>query len=87
MLIGVLLVCFGKVFFFKLGGDKIGCWCLDIYFRGFEKLGVKFVYDFEIDFYSVEGKELMGIYFLMDEILVMGIVNVVMVVFMVKGII
>lgn len=47
MLVGLLVVCFGKVLILKLGGDKIGCWCLDIYFIGIQKLGVCFNYDEE----------------------------------------
>ncbi len=53
MIMGPLLARFGKAYFPKPGGDKIGRRRLDTHFYGFEKLGAKFNFDSTEIFYTV----------------------------------
>ena len=78
MIMGPLLARFGKAYFPKPGGDKIGRRRLDTHFFGFEKLGAKFIFDSEEIFYTVEASQLKGAYILLDEASVTGTANVLM---------
>lgn len=85
MIVGPLLARFGKAAIPKPGGDKIGRRRLDTHFLGFEKLGAKFVYDSEKNFFQVDASELTGAYILMDEASVTGTANIVMAAVLAKG--
>ncbi len=78
MIIGPLLARFGQGFMPKPGGDKIGRRRLDTHFIGFQKLGARFNFDTDTNYYSVEGKNLQGTYMLLDEASVTGTANIVM---------
>ncbi|MEZ4805570.1 MAG: UDP-N-acetylglucosamine 1-carboxyvinyltransferase [Bacteroidia bacterium] len=80
MIIGPLLARFGKGYIPSPGGDKIGRRRLDTHFIGFMKLGAKFEYLSDEQFYKVtapEGK-LKGCYMLLDEASVTGTANILM---------
>jgi len=78
MIMGPLLARFGKAYFPKPGGDKIGRRRLDTHFYGFEKLGARFVFNPDEIFYTVEAANLKGTYILLDEASVTGTANIVM---------
>ena len=78
MIVGPLLARFGKGYIPKPGGDKIGRRRLDTHFEGFIKLGAKFRYSREDQFYGVEAKKLKGTYMLLEEASVTGTANIVM---------
>lgn len=78
MIMGPLLARFGKAYFPKPGGDKIGRRRLDTHFIGFEKLGAKFNFNAEDIFYTVEASEMKGTYMLLDEASVTGTANILM---------
>jgi len=86
MIVGPLLARFGKAAIPKPGGDKIGRRRLDTHFLGFEKLGAKFNYDAETEFFNVDASNLQGTYILLDEASVTGTANVVMAAVLAKGI-
>jgi UDP-N-acetylglucosamine 1-carboxyvinyltransferase len=85
MLVGPLLARFGKGYIPQPGGDKIGRRRLDTHFIGFQKLGAKFTYVAEQQFYKVEGMPLKGTYMLLDEASVTGTANIVMAAVMAEG--
>ena len=85
MIIGPLLARFGHASMPKPGGDKIGRRRLDTHFLGFEKLGAKFNFDTNDNFYEVNAKELKGAYMLLDEASVTGTANILMAASMAKG--
>lgn len=85
MIMGPLLARFGKAFFPKPGGDKIGRRRLDTHFYGFEKLGCTFRFDSEEIFYTVEAKNFKGAYMLLDEASVTGTANILMAAVMAPG--
>ena len=78
MIMGPLLARFGKAYFPKPGGDKIGRRRMDTHFYGFEKLGAKFVFNPDEIFYTVEASNLKGSYILLDEASVTGTANIIM---------
>ncbi len=78
MIMGPLLARYGKAYFPKPGGDKIGRRRLDTHFIGFEKLGAKFNFDEKDIFYTVEASEMRGTYMLLDEASVTGTANILM---------
>lgn len=78
MIMGPLLARFGKAYFPKPGGDKIGRRRLDTHFFGFEKLGAEFVFNPDEIFYTVEASNLKGAYILLDEASVTGTANIIM---------
>ena len=78
MIMGPLLARFGKAYFPKPGGDKIGRRRLDTHFYGFEKLGARFEFLPDEIFYTVHAETLRGTYILLDEASVTGTANVVM---------
>ncbi len=86
MLVGPLLARFGKGYIPQPGGDKIGRRRLDTHFIGFQKLGAKFTYVADQQFYKVEGRPLKGTYMLLDEASVTGTANIVMAAVMAEGI-
>ena len=85
MIVGPLLARFGKGYIPRPGGDKIGRRRLDTHFEGFIKLGAKFRYNKDENFYGVEAKELIGTYMLLDEASVTGTANILMAAVMAKG--
>ena len=85
MLVGPMLARFGKGFIPKPGGDKIGRRRLDTHFLGFEKLGAKFEYDSQNNFYRVYGTNLKGTYLHLDEPSVTGTANIIMCAVMAQG--
>lgn len=85
MIIGPLLTRFGKGYIPSPGGDKIGRRRLDTHFIGFEKLGAKFEYLKDENFYKVKAGRLTGNYMLLEEASVTGTANIVMAATMAKG--
>ena len=85
MIMGPLLARYGKAYFPKPGGDKIGRRRLDTHFIGFEKLGAKFNFDAEDIFYTVEASEMKGAYMLLDEASVTGTANILMAAVLTQG--
>jgi UDP-N-acetylglucosamine 1-carboxyvinyltransferase len=85
MLAGPMLARFKKAYVPKPGGDKIGRRRLDTHIIGFEKLGAKFEYNDEHDFFQLIAPELRGTYMLLDEPSVTGTANIVMAAIMAKG--
>ena len=85
MVVGPMLGRFGKGYIPQPGGDKIGRRRLDTHFIGFQKLGAKFEYNAEAQFYKVEASNLQGCYMLLDEASVTGTANIVMAAVFAKG--
>jgi UDP-N-acetylglucosamine 1-carboxyvinyltransferase len=85
MLAGPMLARFKKAYIPKPGGDKIGRRRLDTHIIGFEKLGAKFEYNVENNFFQLVGHELKGTYMLLDEPSVTGTANIIMAAVMAKG--
>lgn len=85
MVVGPLLARFGKAFIPRPGGDKIGRRKVDTHFIGFTKLGARFGYDGNEDFFSVEAEKLTGTYMHLDEASVTGTANLVMAAVLAKG--
>lgn len=85
MIVGPLLARFGRAAIPKPGGDKIGRRRLDTHFLGFEKLGAKFNYDAETNFFHVDAQHLKGAYILLDEASVTGTANIVMTAVLAEG--
>ncbi|MFW6350894.1 MAG: UDP-N-acetylglucosamine 1-carboxyvinyltransferase [Bacteroidota bacterium] len=78
MIMGPLLARYGKAYFPKPGGDKIGRRRMDTHFFGFEQLGATFNFDSDEIFYTVRAEKLKGAYILLDEASVTGTANIVM---------
>ncbi len=76
---------FGKGYIPKPGGDKIGRRRLDTHFEGLIKLGAKFRYSKEDQFYGVEADKLKGTYMLLEEASVTGTANIVMAAVLAEG--
>jgi UDP-N-acetylglucosamine 1-carboxyvinyltransferase len=87
MIIGPLLARFGKGYIPSPGGDKIGRRRLDTHFVGFMKLGAKFEYLANEQFYKVscENNKLKGCYMLLDEASVTGTANILMAASLAEG--
>lgn len=85
MMVGPLLSRFGKGYIPQPGGDKIGRRRVDTHFIGFQKLGAKFDYLAEEQFYKVEASNLQGAFMLLDEASVTGTANIVMAAVLAKG--
>ena len=85
MIVGPLLSRFGKGYIPKPGGDKIGRRRLDTHFEGLIKLGAKFRYSKEEQFYGVEADKLKGTYMLLEEASVTGTANIVMAAVLAEG--
>ncbi len=86
MIVGPLLVRFGKGYIPRPGGDKIGRRRLDTHFEGFIKLGATFRYNRDEKFYGVEADELVGTSMLLEEASVTGTANIIMAAVLAKGI-
>lgn len=88
MLVGPLLARYGKAYIPKPGGDKIGRRRLDTHFIGFIRLGAKYRFEENEEFYGVEldnGKRLQGTYMLLEEASVTGTANILMAAVLAKG--
>src|SRR3954465_8866443 len=78
MIAGPMLSRFKKAFIPKPGGDKIGRRRLDTHIIGFEKLGARFEYNNENNFFQLVAPDLKGTYMLLDEPSVTGTANIAM---------
>ena len=86
MVVGPLLTRFGKAWFPKPGGDKIGRRRVDTHIDGFIKLGAGCRYDSERLAYCLTAEDgLKGTYMLLDEASVTGTANIVMASVLAKG--
>jgi UDP-N-acetylglucosamine 1-carboxyvinyltransferase len=85
MLLGPILARFGKASLPKPGGDKIGRRRLDTHFIGFQKLGAKFNFDSDNQYFEIDASQLKGTYMLLDEASVTGTANIVMAAVLAKG--
>ncbi len=87
MVVGPLLARFGRAFFPKPGGDKIGRRRVDTHIDGFIKLGANCEYEHNVRAYRLEsGEGLKGCYMLLDEASVTGTANIVMAATLAKGV-
>jgi UDP-N-acetylglucosamine 1-carboxyvinyltransferase len=85
MLAGPMLARFRKAYIPQPGGDKIGRRRLDTHILGFEKLGARYVFNEEENFFTLEADELKGTYMLLDEPSVTGTANILMAAVVAKG--
>ncbi len=85
MIAGPMLARFKKAYIPKPGGDKIGRRRLDTHIIGFEKLGARFEYNEELNFFQLVAPQLTGTYMLLDEPSVTGTANIVMAAVMANG--
>lgn len=86
MMAGPLLARFGKAYIPKPGGDKIGRRRLDTHVIGFEKLGAKFIYDSDDNYFRLESNGgLKGVFMQLDEPSVTGTANIVMAAVLAQG--
>lgn len=88
LIVGPLLARFGKAYFAKPGGDKIGRRKIDTHIMGLEALGAKATYDSSKKAYLLtvgESGHLTGTYMLLDEASVTGTANIIMAATMAEG--
>ncbi len=85
MIAGPMLARFKKAYIPKPGGDKIGRRRLDTHIIGFEKLGARFEYNEELNFFQLVAPQLTGAYMLLDEPSVTGTANIVMAAVLANG--
>lgn len=88
LVVGPLLARFGKSYFAKPGGDKIGRRKIDTHMFGFKELGAEISYDSDKHAYLIqtpEAKSLTGKYMLLDEASVTGTANIIMAASLAKG--
>ena len=86
MVVGPLLARFGRAWFPKPGGDKIGRRRVDTHITGMMNLGASLTYDKERRAYRLEtDRPLEGRYMLLDEASVTGTANIVMAATLAKG--
>ncbi len=81
LLVGPLLARFGKAYFPKPGGDKIGRRKVDTHIQGFINLGAEYSYEAPKRAYLLtvpEGRRLKGCHMLLDEASVTGTANIIM---------
>jgi UDP-N-acetylglucosamine 1-carboxyvinyltransferase len=80
LVVGPLLGRFGKAYFPKPGGDKIGRRKVDTHIQGFINLGAEYEYDNEKKAYLLQAPVdgLQGTYMLLDEASVTGTANILM---------
>jgi len=78
LILGPLIARFGKGTIYIPGGDKIGRRRLDTHFLGLQKLGARFSYHPDEQYYTAEAEQLKGTYMLLDEASVTGTANIVM---------
>jgi len=87
MLVGPLLSRFGRAYFPKPGGDKIGRRRVDTHIDGLVKLGAELKYDAEVCAYHLKAEAgLKGRYMLLDEASVTGTANLVMAATLAEGV-
>lgn len=87
LVVGPLLARFGRAYFPKPGGDKIGRRRVDTHIDGFCKLGATAEYDHERRAYLLEAPNgLRGTYMLLDEASVTGTANIVMASVLAEGV-
>ncbi len=89
MVVGPLLARFGRAYFPKPGGDKIGRRRVDTHILGFMNLGAHQEYDMDRKAFYLhvpEGQQLEGKYMLLDEASVTGTANIVMAATRAKGV-
>ena len=86
MLAGPLLARFHKAYIPQPGGDKIGRRRLDTHIRGFEKMGVDFVYDIDNQMLSLDAQVLRGAKILMQEPSITGTANLIMAAVLAEGV-
>ena len=85
MMAGPMLARFRKAQIPQPGGDKIGRRRLDTHIRGFEGLGVQFVFDEEQYLFQLTAEKLVGADILLDEPSVTGTANILMAAVMATG--
>ena len=88
MVVGPLLARFGKAYFPKPGGDKIGRRRVDTHIQGMVNLGAALEYDKEKKAFLLsvpQGKSLTGKYMLLDEASVTGTANILMAAVLAEG--
>ncbi len=88
MVVGPLLARFGKAYFPKPGGDKIGRRRVDTHIQGMVNLGAALEYDKEKKAFLLsvpQGKSLTGKYMLLDEASVTGTANILMAATLAEG--
>lgn len=88
LLAGPLLGRFGKTYFPRPGGDKIGRRKVDTHIIGFKNLGAVAEYDHQLGAYRLsvpDGKCLCGTYMLLDEASITGTANILMASVMAQG--
>ena len=79
MVVGPLLARFGRAYFPKPGGDKIGRRRVDTHLEGLRRLGASLEYDDKKRAFLLSApKGLKGVYMLLDEASVTGTANIVM---------
>ena len=79
MVVGPLLARFGRAYFSKPGGDKIGRRRVDTHLDGFRRLGASLNYEHDKRAFLLEAPDgLKGCYMLLDEASVTGTANIVM---------
>lgn len=89
LVVGPLLARFGKAYFAKPGGDKIGRRRIDTHISGFEILGASIKYVPELrafELTSPAGGRLQGKYMLLDEASVTGTANLIMAASLAEGV-
>lgn len=87
LVVGPLLARFGRAYFPKPGGDKIGRRRVDTHIDGFCKLGATAEYDHDRRAYLLEAPSgLRGTYMLLDEASVTGTANIVMAAVLAEGV-
>ena len=86
MLAGPLLARFRKAYIPQPGGDKIGRRRLDTHIRGFEKMGVDFVYDIDNQMFTLDTAKLKGAKILMHEPSITGTANLIMAATLAEGV-
>lgn len=88
LVVGPLLARFGKAYFAKPGGDKIGRRKVDTHIAGFMRLGATVEYDNNKKAYLLtmpDGRRPRGCYMLLDEASVTGTANIVMAAALAEG--
>ncbi len=79
LVVGPILGRFGKAYFPKPGGDKIGRRKVDTHIQGFVNLGATYTYEADKKAYLLESAgPLKGTYMLLDEASVTGTANIIM---------
>ena len=85
MILGPLLARFGKGYIPRPGGDKIGRRRMDTHINGFIKLGARFDYEYNQEFYKVYAEKLTGCNMLLEEASVTGTANILMAAILAAG--